>query len=312
MRELDPELHKLALSQQGVLSMRQLAQANFRRRDIERRVERGAWRWETQSVVAMQLAPLSRHGKLWVAALHYENCALGGSSVLELHGLPTPKDEVIHIVGRPAGRTTPMNGCRVHSATDFVVADGQPDRVDVVTAVVQVLRWAKSDRQGIFQAIWAIQRGLLNIEEIQSAVTALKKSPGSAAARRRMRLISPGVHSMPESDFAQECRRRGLPEPARQQQRRDSHGRVRYTDAEFRLYGRVLGVEIDGLGHLAADVYLNDQWRANELLMQGAPVLRIPALALRVDPEPFFEQLQRALHRIALAGTTHNDPNWAL
>ena len=117
---------------------------------------------------------------------------------------------------------------------------------------------------------------------------------------------------MPESDFAQECRRRGLPEPARQQQRRDSHGRVRYTDAEFRLYGRVLVVEIDGLGHLAADVYLNDQWRANELLMQGAPVLRIPALALRVDPEPFFEQLQRALHRIALAGTTQNDPNWAV
>ena len=118
---------------------------------------------------------------------------------------------------------------------------------------------------------------------------------------------------MSEFDFAKECRLRGFPTPIRQRQRTDSEGRARFTDVEFLVNGRTLVVEIDGRGHLATEVLIDDQWRANELLMQGAPVLRIPAVALRIDPDRFFDQLARALQMLVITPrTTSTNPNWVV
>ena len=313
MHEISEELQLLLHTQSGVMSLRQANLYGFQRREVRRRIERGVWHWITDSVIAVQMLPLSRSAQLWAAALHYERCALAGSSVLELSGLPEPSGGLIHIIGSPAGRVSPLTGVVVHTSRSFVIDSGGPDRVSTVTAVGQVLRWARSDRQGVFQAIWALQRGLVCLEELQVEVLSLKKSPGTANARRRLRLIDPGVHSMSEFDFAVECRKRGFPTPVRQQRRTDSTGRTRFTDAEFRVNGRTLVVEIDGLGHLATEVMIDDQWRANELLMQGAPVLRIPAIALRMDPDRFFEQLARALQQLVLAsGSTSNRPKWLI
>lgn len=122
------------------------------------------------------------------------------------------------------------------------------------------------------------------------------------AARAIVCMLDDGVHSMHEFDFLKECRRRGLPEPRRQRARKDSTGRTRYTDFEFEVNGRALVVEIDGVGHLDADVHIDDQWRANEMVMQDAKVLRIPGLALRIHPEPFFVQLERTLDAMRRAG----------
>lgn len=304
MRTFDSALHELVQLQHGLLSIRQLAAHGFARRDVNRRIERGSWQYVTSTVVAMQPIPIGRVAQIWAASLHYEHCAVSGSSVLEILGLPEPTDGLIHIIGKPAGRVTPFAGCIVHTSTEFSVAATGPDRVDTTTAVAQALRWARSDRQGVFHAIWAIQRGHVQLEQLQQLVRELPKSPGSARVRKRLDLIDPGVESMPEYDFAKECRRRGLPEPIRQQRRLDSRGRSRYTDAEFRIGGSVLVVEIDGLGHLEAEVHLDDQWRANELMLQAAPVLRIPSLALRTDPEPFFIQLTKALQQLNISCST--------
>lgn len=120
-------------------------------------------------------------------------------------------------------------------------------------------------------------------------------------ARRVLDSVDPGVHSIHEYDFARECVRRGLPRPVRQMERIDSRGQRRYTDVEFRVGARTVVVEVDGLGHLEASVFVDDQWRSNELALQDAKVLRIPGLALRTDPEPFFAQLRRALRDAAAA-----------
>jgi very-short-patch-repair endonuclease len=65
------------------------------------------------------------------------------------------------------------------------------------------------------------------------------------------------------------------------------------------IRNRQLVVEIDGMGHLMAEVLIDDGWRANELLIQGTPVLRISSLALKLNPDPFFEQLQLLFEKAA-------------
>ncbi len=194
-----------------------------------------------------------------------------------------------------------MAGCVVHGDVKGVEAMGDPMCVAPATAALQALRWAVSIRQGVFHAIWTIQRGLATLEELQMLAREMPKSPGTAQMRKGLAVIDPGVQSMHEFDFARECVKRRLPEPRRQVKRVDSKGRSRYTDVEFRVNGRTLVVEIDGLGHLATEVLVDDQWRANELLLQGAPVLRVPGFALRIDPDPFFEQLGRALAQLSRA-----------
>ena len=74
-------------------------------------------------------------------------------------------------------------------------------------------------------------------------------------------------------------------------------GGSRRTDAEFRLPGgRLLIVEIDGLGHLEAASWQADITRHNELaLTTGALVLRITGWELRHDPDPFFQTLEQVL-----------------
>lgn len=275
--------------------MSQLAAAGFRRRDVELRIARGEWRRVTDAVIALQAAAPDRTTMLWAASLHFHRAALAGSSAMEILGLPAPVDGRVHILSPRQGLQPPFPGCVVHYRRDFAAAAHGPDRVAVADAVAQSLRWALTDRQGVFHAVWALQRSLLTVEELKSAVMAQSPSPGTAAMKRRLELIVPGAHSMAEVDFARECVRRGLPTPVRQQQRRDARGRLRYTDCEFRVHGRTIVVEIDGLGHLETAVHLDDQWRANELMMQGAPVFRVPALALRLAPDTVFEQLGRAL-----------------
>lgn len=300
MRSLPPEIISMSHAQRGLLSTKSLAEAGFQRREIELRIARGDWQRISESVIALHAQPIDRGCELWAAALHFERCGLAGSSALELHGLPAPHDLRIHVIGPPAGRRPPLPGLVLHTSEHCDLV-GSPATVPLSLAVLQALRWARTDRQAAFQSTWALQRGLVTIEGLRALNAALLKSPGSATMRRRLSMLEPGIHSINELDFAKACRARGLPEPLRQQPRRDSRGVMRYVDVEFRFNGQSLIVEIDGMHHLQFAVHLHDQWRANEITLQGSSVLRIPALALHVAPDMFFDQIRRGLEGLRAA-----------
>lgn len=302
MKRLTAELINLAQLQCGLLTSRQLAVAGFQRRELELRIGRGEWQRVSERVIATHNQPLTRSARLWAASLHYERCALAGSSVLELLGLPMPVNGVVHLIGPRAGFRSPMARCVIHTSTTLAVEQHDPDRVGLAMAVMQALRWAISDDQAVFHATWALQRRLVRIEDLQELSINAKSSPGSERMNRRLRHLAPGIDSLGEYYFAVECAKRGLPEPLRQRVRLDSRGIRRFMDAEFRQNGRSLVVEVDGAHHLDPDVHQLDQWRANEVALQGAPVLRVSVVTLKVNPEPFFDQLRRgldALRRIA-------------
>jgi very-short-patch-repair endonuclease len=301
MRRLPEALIDIRQTQSGLLTHAQLMRFGFRRREIDCRIACGDWQRVTERVISTSPPPVDRMTKLWAASLHFEGCGLAGASALEILGMPTPHDGRIHVIGPPTGRQPPMSNVIVHTNVGFALGPGLPARVSIDLAVVQALRWATSDRQAVFHATWAIQKRFIGLEQLEALGRDMPKSPGSAVMRHRLRLLDPGIHSMPEFDFARQCRLRGLPEPQRQRQRLDSRGRHRYTDAEFVIAGQRLVVEIDGYAHLETEVHLDDQWRANEIVLQGAPVLRLPALALRLDPDAFFTQLRRALDQLRRA-----------
>lgn len=294
MRPLPEALLNLARVQAGVLRSSQLADHGFTPRDVLHRIRLGDWQRISNRIVATQQP--TRTSMLWAASLHHHRVGLTGASALELLGLPAAKDSRILLLGPRGTRQRPFEGCRIMTteAPEFTI-DAGPMRTPIAMSVALACGTASSTRQGIFYCTWAVQRRHTTLEAINDAVSALPNSPAMAAARRCLSLIDPGVHSVNEFDFARACKKRGLPQPLRQVARLDGEGRTRFTDVEFGTRSGTLVVEIDGLGHLDAEVRLDDQWRANELTLQSTRVLRVSALALRTDADRYFAQIRRAL-----------------
>jgi len=122
----------------------------------------------------------------------------------------------------------------------------------------------------------------------------LSRRPSTKRARLVREIlvdIGGGATSSNEVAFRRECRRRGLPAPRMQTRRRGTRGTC--TDAEFRLAdGRLLIVEIDGIGHLDVSTWNDDITRHNQLARStGAMILRVTGFSVRHDPDPFFEIL---------------------
>ena len=66
-------------------------------------------------------------------------------------------------------------------------------------------------------------------------------------------------------------------------------------DAAWEDYGTV--AEIDGVGHLSVLAQQPDALKQNAVALSGQRLVRIPVISLRVDPEPFFDQLTDSLRQ---------------
>jgi very-short-patch-repair endonuclease len=100
--------------------------------------------------------------------------------------------------------------------------------------------------------------------------------------RRILGDIAGGAHSVSELDVTRMCRAHRLPLPTRQVRRRDSAGRVRFTDAEWRLPdGRIVILEVDGGFHMDVEHWSDDIERERGLVATGAIVLRCTSSQLR-------------------------------
>ena len=84
------------------------------------------------------------------------------------------------------------------------------------------------------------------------------------------------------------------------QTRRRARGRNRITDAEFVLPdGRLLIVEIDGIGHLEVSSWHADISRQNALaLSTGAVILQVTGWEVHHDPDQFFTLLLDLMHHV--------------
>jgi hypothetical protein len=190
---------------------------------------------------------------------------------------------------------------RRHGRADIVFRDGLPTHA-VERAAVDSGAWATNVRTacGVLPAV--VQQGLSTPDRLRRALEAA----GRVTHRKQMLLalvdIEGGSRALSEIDLVVLCRRAGLPEPARQSVRTDARGRRRYLDAEWRLpSGRRVVLEIDGVHHLGVEQWYDDLLRQAEVSKPGRDwVVRIPASAIRLEPQRVVDILRRTLLALAV------------
>lgn len=288
---------QLAAAQGGVVSRAQLRDLGVDRFDVRRELGRGRWARRGRNTVAVHRGALPRIA-IWRTALWEVGAGarLDGTTALAAAGL-TGFDDSIHVSikhGR-AARDAPT-GVRIHrlrtwSATHTIARSGLPVARPAVAAI-NAATWAASSRQAALVLLMAVEQRIVTGNALAAELAARSRLPRRALIEAAVADICRGAMSMGELDVARACRRRGLPEPSRQVIRRGHRGRV-YLDVYFDDFDVV--VEIEGIQHHIAENAVDDALRQNEISVGTTSVLRIPLLGWRTDPEPFLDQIERAL-----------------
>jgi very-short-patch-repair endonuclease len=289
-------LSKLASRQGSVVSRRQAYALGITRWEVREHVRALRWQLLGDQMLVLHTGPLTQDGMHWVAVLQGGPRAhLDGAPALIAGGLK--RFEVDRI------RVSIPRGARVRRTPDFdirqtrrwnaedIVDVGIPRTTPAVAAVRGAL-WAKSNRQAVLLMTLTVQQGLATAQQLAEAALRIRRDKRRRLVHETVLDLLGRARSLGEIDVARECRRRGLPEPSRQHVRRDRHNRY-YLDVVWEAWG--VCVEIDGIHHAWAENLVNDALRHNSVTLQRTTVLRLPLLGLRVAPDEFFAQIERAL-----------------
>lgn len=289
-------IHPLAAAQCGVLSRRQLYAAGLTRWQVRANVRARRWQVAGRQTVVVHNGPLDRRAREWVAVLEGgPRACLDGASALIASGLRNFSIDEIRVSVPRGGRVVRVPGVDMRQTRRWragdVLTNGVPrTRPDV--AAVRAALWATSDKQAVLVLTMTVQQRLATAEMIARAMLAVRRDRRRALVHAVLLDLLGGAQSLGELEVAEQCRRRGLPAPARQVVRRGSQGRY-YLDLCWPEWGLV--VEVDGIQHAWAQNVVGDALRQNDLALGGELVLRLPLLGLRVAPDDFFDQIARAL-----------------
>jgi very-short-patch-repair endonuclease len=279
----------------GVLSRHLLLDLGLDRRAVARQVGGARWRLHGKETVAMHTHPLTLRARAWRALweVRREDAAIDGVSSLQIGGL-TGFDAVAIDVSVPWPVKVPLvPGVRTHRVCrlpDELILSGIP-RVRPPLATIRAANWAASDRQAALVLALPVQQRLLVGTHLDDAQRCDRVRGRRAVVRQLVGDIVHGAHSLGELDFAQMCRRRGLPEPDRQVVVRTEKGSI-YLDVRWSSIGLV--VEINGVGHVQGLAVSRDNFRQNEVTLSGDMVLSFDLVAVRLMPDDVLDQVVAA------------------
>lgn len=288
------EVARVAVTQEGVMGRRQLYAMGLTRHEVMAEVRAG--RWSRLGPQCLQVGPTTER-TAWRRALFEigPSAVLDGISALQAAGLRNIKTEQIHVAVPKSVTPHRCRGVRVHETRRHRSVDVLREpipRMQPSTAAVHAALWARTDREAAFVVVATAQQRLTTVAALHEAVELVRRHRRRALLRGLLCDLGGGAETLAEREFARLCRRRGFPAPTCQQVRRTASGTVIFDVAWERF--RVI-VEIDGVHHLQVGQTLSDALKQNTAALDGATVLRIPNWALRADPEPFLDQVERAL-----------------
>lgn len=290
------EIRRIADSQHGVLSRRQLYAAGVTRWELQAELRAERWRLHGRQTVATHTGDLDIMAFLWFAVAEAgPRAALDGLSALIAAGLvgltQHPARVSIPRGARPVrARGIDVRQTRRLQPTDLCGAGIPRVRPDI--AAIRAGIWAMSDRQAATILAMVVQQRIATAQALGRALLEVRRDRRRRFLEAVVLDLLDGAHSLGELDFAVLCRRRGLPAPDRQVVRQGPKGRV-YLDVRWGAYGVL--VEVDGAQHREIHAVVPDALRQNDVSLAGDLVLRIPLLALRVSPEAFMDQVEQAL-----------------
>lgn len=286
----------LAETQSWVVSRRQAYGLGVSRGQVRAQLRARRWQRIGGQSLVLHTGPLDARARLWAAVFEGgPRAQLDGASALIAAGLEQYREDRIRVSVPRGARVYRSRGLDVRQTrrwdTDDLVPAGIPRTRPAVAAVRGAL-WARSDKQAALLLTMTVQQGLCTAEQLGVEMLRIRRDRRRVMAHQVILDLIGGVRSLGELEFAEECRKRGLPEPTRQVVRRGRNG-LYYLDVVWERWGVV--VEIDGIHHSWANQQIGDAVRHNDVALKGSIVLRLPLLGMRVEPEVFFEQIEAAL-----------------
>lgn len=286
-----------------VLSRSQLRDLGVCCHGVARAVDQARWQSLGPTAVVLHNGPLTPRQRQHVALLNAgPQAALSAWTALEVDGLTGWGRPVIHLLV-PRGLTPAWRaaGVKVHESRRFhpelhAHPARVPRRTSPARSAIDAATWSNNPRTAVGVLAAVVQQRLARPEELMAELEGAGRIRYLRLLTRAVADIAGGAQALSEIDFGRLCRRFGLPEPERQQVRRDSEGRRRYLDAAWRRPdGRRVVAEVDGALHLLPAQYWDDMARDNDLTLDGDIVLRFPAFVFRVHPARVAAQVARAL-----------------
>jgi hypothetical protein len=132
---------------------------------------------------------------------------------------------------------------------------------------------SSSTAHGLISAV--VQQGLTTPERLLKEIDRMQPLRRAKRFKATLGFLVDGSHSLAEQRVVRMCVDHHLPIPDRQTRRIDASGRVRYTDAKWRLPGgKVVILEVDGGFHMEVEHWEGDIRRERDLVVTGAIVLR--------------------------------------
>lgn len=282
--------------QGGVLSRRQLYALGVTRYEIRGHVRAKRWRLIGDQSVQLGNGPLGAVGEQWAAVFQGgPRACLDGGSALIAGGLERYELRPVRVSVPRGARVRRSRRFNIRQTRRWSTEDIEPvgiPRTRPAVAAVRAALWARTDREATYVLTTTVQQGLASPASVGEALLSVKRDSRRLLLHAVVNDLLDGARALGELDVARELRRRGLPPPARQVLRRDGRNRY-YLDLYWPAHRLV--VEIDGIHHAWAENVVGDALRQNVLALDGDTVLRLPLLGLRLEPDAFFAQIERAL-----------------
>lgn len=250
--------------------------------------------------MATHCGEVQGRGLMWRAVHEVGGGArVDGLSALVAAGVTGLTHDTVHVSVHMLQRAPEVPGVQVHKVSrvlpDDEFATGLP-RTRPALASLRAAQWAVSDRQAALFLVAPVQQRVVTGGQLADAHQRYPGRRRRALVARLVADIVDGAHALGELDLARLCRARGLPAPERQAVVQGKDGR-RYLDARW---GVGLVVEVDGAQHQQGLTPVDDMLRQNDIAIDDDMVLRIPLVGLRLCPEAFLDQIERALRQLTL------------
>jgi hypothetical protein len=264
---------------------------------VDTQLDAGRWQEVSSVVLCTTTGVLTREQLMWAGVLHAgPRSALGGLTALERHGLQRWRRDEITVLVQKSHNLEPIPGVRFVETRRPIQLLTAARPLSTWRIEPAALLWAGYEpvtRSAYGLLSTCIQQGLTTPVRLDAWITRMRPLRRAKPFRRLLGELAAGTQSATEREVLTMCDTFRIPRPFRQTPRRDSAGRLRYTDAEWRLPdGRVVVLEVDGGFHMQVEHWSADIERERQLVATGVIVVRCTALQLRDDPSRIARDLR--------------------